>query len=49
MFLIGVAFFVDWLLIKLFELPLDKATLVTAVIFLIAGLVVGERPWVRHQ
>ena len=42
--LIGVAFLITWLLIQVFTLDPTKALLVTAVIFLILGVLV-ERPW----
>lgn len=45
MLLVGLAFLVDWLLIQVFTLTVDKAALVTALIFIVLGVLV-ERPWV---
>lgn len=45
MIVIGVAFLVDWLLMQVFSLNDLKAALVTAIIFIVAGVLLGERPW----
>lgn len=46
--LVGVAFFVFWLLMDVFNVATDKAALVTAIIFIIVGLFFG-RPWERDR
>lgn len=46
MVLTGLAFLVTWLEVQVFGLEVVKALLVTAIIFIVLGLVVGERPWV---
>lgn len=42
----GLAFLTFWLLQSVFSLDTLKASLVTAIIFLIAGIIL-ERPWVN--
>lgn len=44
MLYIGLAFLVDWLLQQVFTLTEIKAVLVTAIIFIVLGLLVGELP-----
>lgn len=46
-FLVGVAFLFDWALVDIFNINALKATLVTGVVFIIIGLCVDYRPWVR--
>lgn len=48
MVLVGIAFFLLWLLVEVFLVELVKAILVTAIVFIIAGILVGERPWERR-
>ncbi len=48
MVLVGLAFLVTWLEVVVFALGLDKAMLVTAILFILVGLVAGERPWDRR-
>lgn len=45
MVVVGLAFLVTWLQVQVFGLDIVKAVLVTALIFVILGLVIGERPW----
>lgn len=53
MLLIGLAFLVDWLLVQVFALDSLKAVLVTAIIFILLGVLVegpdyyGRRPRVK--
>lgn len=44
MILIGLAFLITWLQVQVFTLAIDKALLITALIYIILGLVLGERP-----
>lgn len=46
-FITGLAFFVYWLLISVFSVVTDKAALITALVFLIAGLLVEGYPHLR--
>lgn len=52
-FVVGVAFLVDWLLIQVFSQTVDKAALITAIVFLILGLLYeipnGNWPWKKTQ
>jgi hypothetical protein len=43
--LTGVAFFVCWLMVAVFNVAINKALLVTAIIFIILGLVVDNGAW----
>lgn len=43
-FLIGVAFLVTWLLIAVFAVTVEKSILVTAIIFMLLG-VIWAHPW----
>lgn len=43
-FLIGVAFLVTWLMTSVFSVAVDKSLLITAIIFLLLG-VVWAHPW----
>jgi hypothetical protein len=45
--LTGIAFFVFWLLIDVFTLTVVKAALVTALIFILIGILVEGYPFVR--
>lgn len=47
MVVIGLSWLVAWLLNVVFAVSLDKTLLVTALLFIILGLLVGERPWNR--
>lgn len=47
MVLVGLSFLVYWLLQEVFTVAPLKAALVTGLIFVILGLLVGERPWDR--
>lgn len=49
MVLVGLAFLVDWLCLEVFNLTDVKSALITALLFIIVGFLVGERPWVRHD
>lgn len=48
MVLVGLAFLVDWLLQQVFALTELKAVLVTAIVFIVLGLLLGERPFVKN-
>lgn len=48
MLYIGLAFLVDWLLQQVFTLTNLKAVLVTAIIFIVLGLLVGEVPVIKN-
>jgi hypothetical protein len=45
MILTGEAFLLLWLLIQVFAMSLAHAILTVAIVFILAGLVLGERPW----
>lgn len=45
---VGLSWLVYWLLVSVFSLESLKAALVVAILFIIAGILLGERPWVRH-
>lgn len=47
MVVIGLSWLVAWLLNVVFAVSLDKTLLVTALLFIALGLLVGERPWNR--
>jgi len=47
MIIVGCAFLIAWLLITLAGLALNTTLLVVAIIFLLLGLLVGERPLQR--
>jgi hypothetical protein len=53
MILTGLAFLITWLQLAVFYnqpyslIDVAKAILVTAIIYIIVGIVVGERPWRR--
>jgi hypothetical protein len=44
MLFIGLAFLVDWILQQVFTVVEIKAVLVTAIIFIVLGLLVGDGP-----
>lgn len=48
MFIVGVAFLLFWIIVEVFVLTIAKAALMTAVIFLILGLLMNERPWEKR-
>lgn len=48
MVLIGLSWLVTWLQVQVFGVDLVKALLITALIFIIVGVLVGERPWERR-
>lgn len=48
MLLTGLAFLLTWLEVQVFELDLLKSILVTAIVFIVAGIVLGERPWEKR-
>lgn len=45
MLLIGISWLVYWLLVGVFTVEAIKAALVTGIIFVILGLLIGDRPW----
>lgn len=45
MLIVGLAFLTDWLLLQVFNVELVKSILVTAIIFIVLGLLLGERPF----
>lgn len=47
MVIVGVSWLVFWLLVDVFSVESLKAALATGLIFVLAGLVLGERPWNR--
>lgn len=48
MVLIGMSWLIYWLLVDVFILEALKAALVVAIVFILAGLILGERPWERR-
>jgi hypothetical protein len=55
MLYIGLAFLLDWLLIQVFTLDVVKSVLVTAIVFILLGLLTevgnlpGNFPWKKTQ
>lgn len=50
MVLVGLGFLVFWLFLTVVTtLTVVKAALITALIFIILGLIIGERPWTAWQ
>lgn len=47
MIIVGLAFLVSWLFVVLSLLSVDKSLLVTAIVFIVLGILLGERPWER--
>lgn len=45
MVLVGLSWLVAWLLYGVFDVTLVHTLLVTALIFIILGILTGERPW----
>lgn len=45
MVLIGIAFVLLWLMVTVFTIELLKAALVVGIIYIVAGLLLGDRPW----
>lgn len=43
----GIAFILFWALIKVFTIELTLAAVVTGVVFILLGLLLGERPFTR--
>lgn len=48
MLIVGLSWLVFWLLINVFSVALDKAALVTAIIFIVLGLVSEGVPNLRR-
>jgi uncharacterized membrane protein YjjB (DUF3815 family) len=48
MVVVGLGFLVYWLCVQVFGVSVDKAALITALLFIIVGILVGERPWIRR-
>lgn len=48
MVLVGLSWLVFWLLVDVFSIEALKAALATAIIFIVLGLIWGERPWIRR-
>jgi hypothetical protein len=44
MLLVGLAFFVFWLLVEIFAVTLVKAALVTAIVFIVLGILTEGLP-----
>lgn len=49
MVLTGLAFLVTWLEVQVFNLDIVKSLLVTAIIFIVLGLIMGERPFINRS
>lgn len=49
LFIIGISWLVDWLLIAVFALNGVKAALVTGIIFLVVGLLIDYAPKYYHR
>lgn len=47
MVIVGVSYLVVWLLVQVFTVELLHAILAVAIIFIVLGLVVGERPFIN--
>lgn len=47
MLVVGVAFLVFWLLFDVFAVVMAHAALATAIIFIVIGVLAGEKPWAR--
>lgn len=47
MIIVGSSWLLFWLLTQVFSVELLKAALATAVVFILLGLVMGERPFNR--
>jgi hypothetical protein len=49
MVLIGLSWLVYWLLVDVFTVESLHAALATALIFIIVGILTGERPFINHR
>ena len=47
MIYVGIAFLLTWLMYVVFSVSLAHSILVTAIVFILLGLVLGERPWTK--
>lgn len=48
MVLVGLSWLVYWLLVSVFDVEAIKAVLSVAIIFIVLGLILGERPWEKR-
>lgn len=48
MLLVGLSWLVEWLQLQVFSVELVKSILVTAIIFIVLGLLLGERPFNKN-
>lgn len=48
MLYIGLAFLIDWLLQQVFTVDEIKATLITALIFIVLGILTDEIPAIKN-
>lgn len=48
MVLVGLSWLVAWLCYAVFNVSLVHTLLITAIVFIVLGLLVGERPWNRQ-
>lgn len=48
MVITGLAFLLFWLLFSILNVAIGTAALVTAIVFVVLGLLNDERPWVRR-
>jgi len=46
---IGVSWVLFWALVRVFTIEVTLAAIVTGVVFILLGLLLGERPWTRSQ
>jgi hypothetical protein len=49
MIFIGLEFLITWLQVQVFNVDLVKSLLVTAIIFIVLGFVMGERPFANRR
>lgn len=49
MVLIGLSWIVWWMLVKVFVVELLKAALVVGLLYIIVGLLLGERPFIKDR
>lgn len=47
MVVIGISWILYWALIDVLAVAPLKSAIITGVVFVLLGLVLGERPWVR--
>lgn len=45
MIVVGVSWILYWALVDAFNLEALQAALMTGIVFILLGLVLGERPW----